>query len=430
MDEILSWGKYPNYSHIFKEFNKNDVKSNFKLNSIAFGNGRSYGDSCLSDHIVGFKNYNHFLDFDESLGILRVQSGVLLEDIINVIICKGWFLKVNPGTKLITVGGAIASDIHGKNHHIEGCFSQCVNWFTLLMPSGQIKKCSKFENKELFLSTCGGMGLTGYILEVEIELKRINSQFIHQTTIKTHNLTETFEIFESIKNESYSVAWIDCLSKGDNIGKSLIISGDFINDQDLNYQPQKKINIPFNFPSFFLNFYTVKLFNWFFYNKVFKKVSTKKVNFDSFFFPLDSISNWNRIYGKNGFTQYQFILPKADSFEGLRSILSEISKSGKGSFLAVLKLYGKENENYLSFPKEGYSLALDFKIDKEIFNLLDKLDKIVLAYNGRIYLSKDVRVSKKVFEIGYPQINKFRELRKKYNLNEVLSSLQSRRVGI
>jgi FAD/FMN-containing dehydrogenase len=431
MNKVLSWGMYPrNYSFKINDFDESNLKSNFKLNSIAYGNGRSYGDSCISENVVSFKNYNHFISFDEVNGVLRVQSGVLLEEIINIIISKGWFLKVNPGTKLITVGGAIASDIHGKNHHVEGCFSECVNWFSLLHPSGEVIKCSRDENEELFLSTCGGMGLTGFIIDVEIQLKKVNSIYINQKTIKSENLDETFKIFESIKNDPYSVAWIDCLSKGDKVGRSIVMSGKFCDDGLLEYSPKKKLNIPFNFPSFTLNTLTVKIFNWFYYNKVTKKISHKKINFDSFFFPLDSIKNWNRIYGKSGFTQYQFILPKEESYEGLKSILNEISKSGKGSFLAVLKLYGKENKNYLSFPLEGYSLALDFKIDKGIFNLLDKLDQIVINHKGKIYLSKDVRVSKETFEKGYPHINKFREVRKKYKLNEVLTSLQSQRIGI
>jgi decaprenylphospho-beta-D-ribofuranose 2-oxidase len=431
MYKVLNWGMYPrNYSYKSKDFDNYNLRSNFKSNSIPYGNGRSYGDSCVSENIIGFKNHNHFLSFDEVNGILRIQSGVLLEDIINVLISKGWFLKVNPGTKLITVGGAIASDIHGKNHHIEGCFSECVNWFSLLLPSGEIIKCSSTENEEMFLSTCGGMGLTGFIVDIEIRLKKVTSIYINQKLIKSKNLKETFNIFESIKNEAYSVAWIDCLSKGDKVGRGIVMSGDFSEDGFLDYSPKKRLNIPFNFPTITLNTLTVKLFNWLYYNKVIKKVSYQKIHFDAFFFPLDSIRNWNRIYGKNGFTQYQFILPKKESYEGLKSILDEISNSGKGSFLAVLKLYGKENKNYLSFPLEGYSLALDFKIDKGIFSLLDKLDQIILKYNGRIYLSKDVRVSKEVFEKGYPHINKFRELRKKYKLNKVLTSLQSQRVGI
>ena len=430
MNQVNSWGNYPKHNSKYFEFDIDNKSSLFRGKTIPYGNGRSYGDSCLSENIIGFNKWNHFLSFEKRLGILTIQSGVLLSEILEVIVPKGWFLKVNPGTKLITVGGAIASDIHGKNHHVEGCFSECVNWFSLLLPSGEIFKCSREENQEMFYSTCGGMGLTGYIIDVEIQLKPINSIYINQKTIKTKNLKETFEVFETIKNEPYSVAWIDCLSKGDKIGRSLIMSGDFDDDGNLNYSPKKRLNIPFNFPSFSLNTLTVKIFNFLYYNRVFKKISFQKVEFDSFFFPLDSIKNWNRIYGKKGFTQYQFILPKKESFEGLKSILNEISNSGKGSFLAVLKLYGKENRNYLSFPLEGYSLALDFKIEKGLFELLDRLDEIVLKHKGRIYLSKDVRVSKEVFEKGYPQINKFRGIRKKYKLNEVFSSLQSKRVGI
>lgn len=431
MNKSLSWGMYPrNFLFRIKDFNESNLRSNFKLNCIPYGNGRSYGDSCISKNLISFKNHNHFISFDKVNGVLRVQSGVLLEEIINVIISKGWFLKINPGTKLITIGGAVASDVHGKNHHVEGCFSECVNWFSLLLPSGEVVKCSRDENEELFLSTCGGMGLTGFIVDVEIKLKKVNSIFIKQKSIKSKNLNETFKIFESIKSDPYSVAWIDCLSKGDKLGRGIVMSGEFCDDGALEYSRKKKINIPFNFPSFALNTLTVKIFNWFFYHKNAKKISHQKINFDSFFFPLDSIRNWNRIYGKNGFTQYQFILPKEESYEGLKSILNEISKSGKGSFLAVLKLYGKANKNYLSFPLEGYSLALDFKIDKGIFNLLDKLDQIVIKHKGRIYLSKDVRVSKETFEKGYPLINKFRDIRKKYKTNEVLTSLQSQRVGI
>ena len=430
MGNFYSWGNFPKSKSFFSFYNDQNTLSNFKKNTIPYGNGRSYGDSCISDNILSFRKFNHFLRYDKQTGVLTAQSGVLLSEIIEVIVKDGWFLKITPGTKLITVGGAIASDVHGKNHHIEGCFSECVNWFNLLLPSGKILKCSRKINKDLFYSTCGGMGLTGFILEAEIELKKINSKYINQKTFKTKNLKETFEVFESIKNEAYSVAWIDCLSRGNRIGRSLIMSGDFHKEGNLNYYPKKRLNIPFNFPSLTLNTLTVKLFNFFYYNKNFKKVSLQRVELDTFFYPLDSIRNWNRIYGKKGFTQYQFILPKEQSLEGLKSILYEISKSGKGSFLAVLKLYGKENKNYLSFPIEGYSLALDFKIEKGLFELLDRLDKIVLKHKGRIYLSKDVRVSKEVFEKGYPQINKFREIRKKYKLNEALNSLQSKRVGI
>ncbi len=428
---LNSWGMYPQIDN-----NKITLKTPNQVQNfidahediIPYGNGRSYGDSALNKNIIYTKAYNNFLDFDDKKGILHLQSGVLLSEIIESYLPRGWFLKVTPGTKLITIGGAIASDVHGKNHHIEGCFSECVEEFKLQLPSGEIKTCKKED--ELFLATCGGMGLTGLILEAKISLKKVGSASINQTTIKTKNLKETFEVFEEYKELPYSVAWIDCLASKEHIGRSLLMAGEFANDNKLKYKEKSKLNIPFVFPSFALNNFSVRAFNWLYYNKAPKGRSKQKVGIDSFFYPLDSIKNWNRIYGKNGFTQYQFILPKEMSYDGLKEILQVISESGKGSFLAVLKLYGKANKNYLSFPKEGYSLALDFKIEDGLFKLLDALDKIVLKYKGRIYLAKDVRVSKETFKEGYEDIEKFRDLRKKYKMDEKFNSLQSKRLGL
>ena len=430
---LNSWGMYPQVENNVLKFSDKKVLENIvkkSNNLIAYGNGRSYGDSALAKNIVEVKPYNYFLDFEESKGLLRVEAGVLLSEILESFVPRGWFLKVTPGTKLITIGGAIASDVHGKNHHVEGCFSECVESFTIMLADGSVVSCSKEENRELFLATCGGMGLTGVILDAKIYLKKINSKYIEQTTIKTKNLRETFDAFEEYSSSPYSVAWIDCLAKGEEIGKCLLMVGDFKDDGDLSYKRKRKISIPFNFPSFALNNLTVRAFNWLYYGKVGKRVSRQKVDIDTFFYPLDAIGNWNRIYGKGGFTQYQCILPKEISYEGLKEILRTISDSGKGSFLAVLKLYGKENPNYLSFPIEGYSLALDFKIEKGLFELLDELDKIVLKYKGRIYLTKDVCVSKETFEQGYPDIEKFRAYRQENSMSEKFESLQSKRVGI
>lgn len=428
---LYSWGMYPIINNQSTSFNNENSLKNYLsqgITSIPYGNGRSYGDSALLENIIYCKSYNYFLDFDESNGILHCQSGVLLAEILTIIVPKGWFLKVTPGTKLITLGGAIASDVHGKNHHIEGCFSECIEQMRIMLPNGDIQICTKDD--ELFHATCGGMGLTGVILDAKISLKRIYSKNISQTTIKTRSLRETFDTFEQYAYLSYSVAWIDCLAKGDKIGKCLLMAGDFTDDGDLDYHEKKKFSIPFNFPSFALNNLSVKAFNWLYYGKAPNGISQQKIDIDTFFYPLDSINNWNRIYGKGGFTQYQFILPKEVSYAGLHDILTAIAESGKGSFLAVLKLYGKSNKNYLSFPMEGYSLALDFKIEKGLFELLDQLDAIVLKYKGRIYLTKDVRVSKETFEAGYPLIEKFRTFRKAINADKMFQSLQSKRVKI
>ncbi len=430
---LKSWGNYPkinNKTVTCKDFKTLQSIATDNYQYIPYGNGRSYGDSALNKKIIYCKPRNYFLKFNEESGLLHCQSGVLLSEILEAFVSKGWFLKITPGTKLITIGGAIASDIHGKNHHVEGCFSECIKEFSIMLADGEVVTCSHKKNVELFRATCGGMGLTGVILDAKIYLKKINSKYINQTTIKTKNLKETFDAFEQYSDQPYSVAWIDCLAKGENIGKCLLMVGDFADDGDLNFKDKKKLNIPFMFPSFALNNLSVKTFNWLYYKKSPNGVSTQKVDIDTFFYPLDAINNWNRIYGKNGFTQYQFIFPKDTSYEGLKEVLSTIANSGKGSFLAVLKLYGKANDNYLSFPIEGYSLALDFKIEKDLFQLLDQLDKIVLKYSGRIYLTKDVRVSKETFEKGYPMIEKFRALRKESAMDNKFQSLQSKRVGI
>ena len=433
MKQCSAWGMYPKIECERFTFDKEETLKQLlseKDTLIPYGNGRSYGDSALNQTIVDVRQKDYFIDFDKESGLLHVQAGVLLSEILEHFVSRGWFLKVTPGTKLITVGGAIASDVHGKNHHVEGCFSECVKEFTLMQANGEVVTCSKEATPDLWKATCGGMGLTGVILEAKLYLKRINSQYIDQTTIKTKNLKETFEAFEEHSDKPYSVAWIDCLAKGDEIGKCLLMVGDFRDDGKLNYKLKAQKSIPFNFPSFALNNWSVRAFNWLYYGKAKEGVSKQRVDIDTFFYPLDAIGHWNRIYGKKGFTQYQFILPKERSYEGLEEILTAISNSGKGSFLAVLKLYGKANDNWLSFPMEGYSLALDFKIEKGLFELLDRLDEIVLKYKGRIYLTKDVRVSKETFEEGYSEIEKFRAFRKENRMDNKFQSYQSQRVGI
>ena len=430
---FMSWGMYPKTNNTVFKFDKEKTLKHI-INEydelIPCGNGRSYGDSALSSNIINVKPRDYFIDFDKENGLLHIQAGVLLSEILEIYVPKGWFFKITPGTKFITVGGAIASDVHGKNHHVEGCFSECIQEFEIMLADGEVVTCSKETTPELFKATCGGMGLTGVILNARIYLKKINSQYISQTTIKTKNLKETFDAFENYSNKPYSVAWIDCLAKGSEIGKCLLMVGDFRDDGKLDYKKKNKLSIPFNFPRFVLNNWSVRAFNLLYYGKAKEGVSKQRVDIDTFFYQLDSIGHWNRIYGKDGFTQYQFILPKELSYIGLEEILTVISNSGKGSFLTVLKLYGKANDNWLSFPMEGYSLALDFKIEKGLFNLLDKLDEIVVKYKGRIYLTKDVRVSKEIFEKGYPQIEKFRKYRKEKKMDSKFQSYQSKRVGI
>lgn len=441
--KISNWGNYPVRKSKIGEFDyvddiKQFVSDHNKL--IVRGNGRCYGDSSLNDIVLSQLAYDKIIELNRKEAIITCQSGVLLSDILDVTVKYGLFLPVTPGTKFITVGGAVAADVHGKNHHVEGCFSDHVLWMTVLLEDGSVAKCSKDDNPELFYATSGGMGLTGVILEVCFRLKPINSAYIRQESIKAKNLDEVMKLFEDSENWTYTVAWINCLAKGKSQGRSILMRGEHADvdelpkkckNRPLELKKKLQLNIPLNFPNFTLNKWSIKAFNFLFYNKQFKKVLKNIIDYNSFFYPLDAIANWNRMYGSRGFTQYQFVLPKENSSEGLKEILTRISKSGKGSFLAVLKLFGKPNDNaMLSFPREGYTLALDFRIEKGLFKLLDELDEIVIKYGGRHYLAKDVRMTANTFSESYlDKIEQFENVVNKFNKGK-FESIQTKRLKI
>ncbi|MFX1714861.1 FAD-binding oxidoreductase [Riemerella anatipestifer] len=402
IQKVSNWGNFPIVEkEIVTEDNLEKIKDFVKSRSevIARGNGRCYGDASLGEHIFSTKRLNKFINFDRLNGIIECEAGVLLSDVLEVIVPQGYFLYVTPGTKYISVGGAIASDIHGKNHHSEGCFSEYVLEFKLLNTNAQIITCSRTENADLFWATIGGMGLTGIILSAKFQLKNIDTAYIRQESIKAKNLDEIFQLFEESEDWTYTVAWIDCLQKGDDIGKSILVRGEHalkgelpskLAKNPLALKSKLKPSVPFYFPNFVLNQWTVKIFNWLYYKKQSKKIVKNIIDYETFFYPLDAINNWNKIYGKNGFIQYQMVIPKDKGKEGMERILKTIAHSGNGSFLAVLKLFGKNNpEAYNSFPFEGYTLALDFKVNKKLKKLVEDLDQIVLDLGGRIYLTKD-----------------------------------------
>jgi decaprenylphospho-beta-D-ribofuranose 2-oxidase len=277
------------------------------------------------------------------------------------------------------------------------------------------------------------MGLTGVILSVKFKLKKIDSSVIRQTTIKADNLDKVFALFEEYQHSTYSVAWIDCLQKGSKLGRSLLMIGEHStgkSDRSQLRSHSKFLNVPFNLPEWILNKYSIKIFNFFFYHKQLKARKESNVSFDQFFYPLDFIKNWNRMYGKRGFVQYQFVLPLKNSKEGLRKILKAIGNSGFGSFLAVLKLFGEQESGLISFPMKGYTLALDFPIRNGLFEFLQQLDKLVLEYGGRIYLSKDARMDKEVYWKSYSRAHEFKEIIDKYNSNLKWRSAQSDRLAI
>lgn len=437
---IANWGNYPVLETDERTFSFTEQLTDTLLQSdgvIARGNGRCYGDASLERTTISTLKYDKILSFDTEKGLFECQSGITLDKVLEVIVPKGWFLPVTPGTKFITIGGAVASDVHGKNHHVDGSFSAHVLEMDVLLSSGEKITCSSTIHPDLFWATCGGMGLTGIITRVKFDLKKIETSFIKQKQIKAKNLEEVIRLFEEYKHYTYSVAWIDCLKKGENFGRSILILGEHAKVEDLPQNkkndplqlPKKKqITFPFNLPSFVLNEFTVKAFNFLYYGKNRKQEMDSVVSYEPFFYPLDAILHWNRGYGKRGFVQYQFVVP-LESKQGLVEILKRISDEGLGSFLAVLKVFGKQDD-LISFPKEGYTLALDFPVRKGLFRFLDELDEIVLKYNGRIYLSKDARMNHDIFWRSYGKAQQFLDTVKKYNPTFKINSIQARRLHI
>lgn len=440
--QILGWGRYPRVESTVALLQSEDAFIDYLQHTkpqsaldnsysiIARGLGRSYGDSSLASTVLQTQYLNHFQSFDERTGLLKCEAGVSLAQILEVFVPRGWFLPVTPGTRFVTIGGAIASDVHGKNHHLNGTFCEHVTQIEMLLGNGQKITASPVEHPELFHATCGGMGLTGVILSASIRLIPISSSNIIQTTIKAPNLAAVLEALEDNQESTYSVAWIDCLATGKDLGRSLLMLGEHALEGPLVVQSNKAIPIPIDMPEFLLNQTTISAFNSLYYNKTLRAKSVQPISYEAFFYPLDAIENWNRLYGKSGFVQYQFVVPKAAGEMGLREILEMIANSGKGSFLAVLKIFGKANQNLLSFPLEGYTLALDFKVDTSLFDLLNRLDCLVLKYGGRLYLTKDARMSEVTFKSGYPRWFEFENIRKRYHGIGNFASHQSLRLGL
>jgi FAD/FMN-containing dehydrogenase len=397
---------------------------------IARGMGRSYGDSALASHVLATSHIDHFHDFDANTGVLTCAAGVTLDTILRTLVPRGWFLPVTPGTRFVSIGGAIASDVHGKNHHGDGTIGAHVLRLELLLGNGERVFASPVENVELFHATCGGMGLTGIIVAATIQLKPIRSSDIIQTTIKAPNLDAVLAAFDAHATSTYSVAWIDCLARGVSLGRSLLMVGEHATDGELSVQSASPKPVPFDMPAWMLNHASIKTFNALYYGRIRQTLSTQRLAFEPFFYPLDALSDWNRLYGKAGFVQYQFALPKAAGVTGLRQVLELIAQSGRGSFLAVLKVFGAANANHLSFPIEGYTLALDFKAEPAVFELLDILDQVVLQHGGRLYLTKDARMTAATFKASYPRWSEFEQVRARWHAHGKFASVQSRRLGL
>jgi FAD/FMN-containing dehydrogenase len=431
--ELHGWGRYPRQqATLALPLSNTQCATTLAASAplIAHGLGRSYGDSALAATVLGTPYLDHFVAFDDSTGALTCQAGVSLDAILRTFVPRGWFLPVTPGTRFVTVGGAIASDVHGKNHHAAGTFGAHVQHLELLLGNGAVVRASPTEHADLFAATCGGMGLTGIILQASLALKRIASSDILQTTVKAPNLQAALDAFAEHADSTYSVAWIDCLAKGASLGRSLLMLGEHATDGPLQVQTRPPTPVPFDLPAVLLNHASVQAFNALYYGRIRPPVSQQRLPFEPFFYPLDAVGQWNRLYGKPGFVQYQFVLPQAAGVAGLREVLAAIAASGRGSFLAVLKVFGPANANFLSFPQAGFTLALDFKAEPAVFTLLDELDAIVLHHGGRLYMAKDARMSAATFKASYPTWQAFEDVRARWHAHGKFASTQSIRLGL
>ncbi|MBC8033068.1 MAG: FAD-binding oxidoreductase [Chitinophagaceae bacterium] len=438
---VTGWGNYPRVeSFVLPVRDISDAGRSVKDgNIIPRGLGRSYADQAVNDggRIAECTFMNHFLNFDEQEGILECEAGASLEEIINVFVGKGWLPMICPGTKFVTLGGAIANDIHGKAHHTDGSFVNCVISFTILTASGDILTASRTENSDLFWANFGGLGLLGIIVTAKIRLRKIETTYFRQKSIKINNLTEMLEALEQYDHEfNYSVAWIDALAKGSKLGSGVLTLGNAAKLSELPPELQKdplklhntsKLSVPVYLPDFSLNGVTVKVLNKAI--SIVQNSSKKFVHYEKFFFPLDAINNWNRGYGKRGFIQYQFVIPVENGKENLIKILTSIGESGCIPFLNVFKKMGK-GQGILSFPFEGYTLAIDFPMTKQLPAFIRKLDQEVLKANGRIYLGKDAMLDSETFRLMYPQYKEWLAIKKKYDPENIFTSNIGRRIKL
>ncbi len=381
------------------------------------GNSRSYGDSCMlqGGTVLSTRFMNRFIEFDVGTGLMRCEAGVTLADILAVAEPQGWFLPVTPGTKFATVGGSIANDVHGKNHHVEGTFGCHVTQFELLRTDGSARVCSPTENAEWFAATLGGLGLTGFITWAEIQLKKVPNSAVNVENIKYRNLAEFFALSEESEEKfEYTVAWVDCLASGNQLGRGHFSRANHARPtQPKPSAPKLKLDMPVDPPVSMVNSLSLKAFNWLYYNRQRERVSYQTTHYDPFFYPLDHVHNWNRMYGPKGFLQYQCVIPMENSEAAITELLQRIGYANYGSFLAVLKVFGDVPSPALnSFPRPGTTLALDFPYKGlQTMHLFDQLDEVVVQAGGALYPAKDAHMKAEHFKSFYPNAEKLESFR-------------------
>ena len=417
-----SWNRYPRVTQAVRLCRWRDdelpLPQDPEVSVLPFGNGRSYGDVCLNGGgaLLDARPLDRFIAFDAKLGVLRCEAGVLLDEILALVVPKGWFLPVTPGTRFITVGGAIANDVHGKNHHRAGTFGCHVPGFELLRSDGTRFHCTPHQHGDLYAATIGGLGLTGLITWADIQLRPIANPYIEQETVRFENLEGFFALSaESDRAFEHTVAWVDCLAAGKRLGRGVFIRGNYAPQQP--QAPRRRLKLPLGVPVTpplsAVNRLTLRPFNAAFFYSHPSGRSRTTVHYEPFFYPLDGISDWNRIYGPRGFLQYQFVVPFAAGRDAVREVLERINRAHTGSFLAVLKVFGdRVSPGLMSFPRAGVTLALDFPNNgPRTFDLLDDLDGVVREAGGRLYPGKDARMQGTDFFAGYPKWQELEALR-------------------
>jgi FAD/FMN-containing dehydrogenase len=425
MKEFLSWGRYPLYQQqsvsIANRLQlasqmQNALKEDSK-SILPYGQGRSYGDVCLNGNqqLVLSKNLDNLISFNRETGILRAESGITLAKLLDVIVPAGYFLPVTPGTKYVSLGGAVANDVHGKNHHCAGTFGTHIRALKIWRSDRGFVECTADSDAELFYASIAGLGLTGFITEVEIQLKKIDNHLIDIETHCFNSLDQFFELSSRLSQVyEYTVAWLDCLSTGNKEGRGVFFCGRHAKVQNKKIALKRKkipLGLPFAFPRWVLNQFSMRCFNEFYFRLQSSKTGQSQVHYDPFFYPLDGVANWNKMYGNSGFAQFQCVLPKANNHAALRRLLKLVSASKSASFLTVLKEFGElTSPGLLSFPREGDTICLDFSLkNPKVFQLMKDLDAFVCSEGGALYPAKDAFMSAESFKQFYPQWAEFKK---------------------
>jgi decaprenylphospho-beta-D-ribofuranose 2-oxidase len=409
---------------------------------IPRGLGRSYNDAAQSADglVLSTARLNQIISLDPATGVAACEAGTSLEQLMAAGLPHGWFVPVSPGTRQVTIGGAIAADVHGKNHHVAGSFASHVREFSLLLPSGELKSVTPAGDPELFWATAGGMGLTGLIMRAAVQLKKVDTSLVKVDTVRTCDIDETMRVLaQHDKKYGYTVAWSDSMATGTSLGRSVVTSGDFATVDDLpgpsrnkpfDFDPRSRIGAPDVFPPGLLNRHSIRLANELWYRKAPKLREGEIQTIGQFFHPLDGIRNWNRVYGPGGFRQYQYVLPFGEE-EAVRRSFEMVGALPAPSFVTVLKRFGAADPGFLSFPRPGWTLALDFPArTAALLPLLDRLDRLVMEHGGRVYLAKDGHVARRAFEAMYPRVAEFRRIRAEIDPAGTLASDLSRRLGL